>query len=83
VGLIQKARPELTTKLRHVDIHHFWLRQTHQEGIVNVEWIPTEQMIADGLTKALSKQEHAKFIKQLGMVLKRKNAVEIHSEGPE
>jgi hypothetical protein len=40
-------------------------------------------MIADGLTKALSKQEHAKFIKQLGMVLKGKNAVEIHSEGPE
>jgi hypothetical protein len=40
-------------------------------------------MIADGLTKALSKQQHEKFIKQLGMVSKRKNTVEIHSEGPE
>jgi Reverse transcriptase (RNA-dependent DNA polymerase) len=37
VGLIQRERPELTTKLRHVDIHHLWLRQTHRQGLVEVK----------------------------------------------
>lgn len=70
VGLIQKKRPELTTKLRHVDIHHFWLRQVHEQGLVEVEWIPTEDMTADGFTKPLEAQKHRRFIQQLGMVQK-------------
>jgi hypothetical protein len=67
VGLIQRPRPELTTKLRHVDIHHFWLRQAHKQGIVEIEWTPTEDMIADGMTKALPPSTHRKFLRQLGM----------------
>ena len=71
VGLIKKKRPELTTKLRHVDIHHFWLRQSHQEGLIEIEWTPTANMIADGFTKALSNQKHATFVQQLGMVSRK------------
>jgi hypothetical protein len=37
VELIWKERPELTTKLRHVDIHHSWVRQTHQRGLIEVK----------------------------------------------
>jgi hypothetical protein len=70
VGLIQKKRPELTTKLRHVDIHHFWLRQVHEQGLIEVQWIPTDEMMADGFTKALEAQKHHKFVQQLGMVQK-------------
>jgi hypothetical protein len=69
VGLVQKKRPELTTKLNHVDIHQFWLRQVHEQGLIEVQWIPTNEMMADGFTKALEAQKHHKFVQQLVMVV--------------
>jgi hypothetical protein len=68
VGLVSKPTPSLTTKLRHVDIHHFWLRQEAQTGSITIEWCPTDQMTADGFTKALPPQLHRRFIKQLGLI---------------
>ncbi|EFZ03308.2 Integrase, catalytic core [Metarhizium robertsii ARSEF 23] len=68
VGLIQKERPQLTSKLKHVDIHNFWLRQIHRDGNITVQWVPTTDMPADGFTKPLSAEKHSHFIKQLGLV---------------
>ena len=68
VGLINKPTPQLSTKLRHVDIHHFWLRQEAQNGNITVQWIPTGDMAADGLTKALPLAQHQQFIAQLPLV---------------
>jgi hypothetical protein len=33
----------------------------------HVQWVPTSEMAADGLTKALSKQNHQKFVEVLGL----------------
>ncbi|KAM6506366.1 hypothetical protein FSOLCH5_15475 [Fusarium solani] len=68
VGLVQKERPQLTSKLRHVDIHNFWLRQVHRDGEITVQWVPTTDMPADGFTKPLSAEKHSHFVKQLGLV---------------
>ena len=68
VGLVNKEAPQLTTKLRHVDIHQFWLRQEVSEDRIKVNWVPTTAMPADGLTKPLSRQKHEDFVKQLGLV---------------
>jgi hypothetical protein len=69
VGLIQKERPQLTTKLKHVDIHHFWLRQERRDNkTIEIEWVPTHEMPADGLTKSLTKGKHSAFLKVLQMV---------------
>jgi hypothetical protein len=65
VGLITKEKPQLVTKLRHVDTYHFWLRQANQAGSISVQWIPTNEMPADGLTKALPRQKHVEFVNQL------------------
>ena len=35
-------------------------------GAVHFEWIPTNDMAADGLTNALSNDEFAVFVSQLG-----------------
>jgi hypothetical protein len=67
VGIVTKELPKLSSKLRHVDIHQFWLRQEVAEGRVQVNWTPTSDMIADGLTKPLGPQKHSAFIAQLGM----------------
>ena len=35
--------------------------------VIALEYKPTEEMIADGLTKALPRDKHTKFIMGLGM----------------
>ena len=67
VGIITKIDEKLHTKLRHVDIHQHWLRQEVQRGNIQIEWKPTNQMPADGLTKSLARQRHASFMQQLGL----------------
>ena len=65
IGLLTKESPDLKTKLRHVDIHHHWLRQEIRSKRLNVVWEPTKKMIADGLTKMLPKQGHQDFVRLL------------------
>ncbi|EKG09075.1 Reverse transcriptase RNA-dependent DNA polymerase, partial [Macrophomina phaseolina MS6] len=65
--LMEESVGKLTTKLRHVDIHHHWLRQEALAGNIHFRWTPTADMIADGLTKALPKQKHQAFVNQLGL----------------
>ena len=70
VGLIVKEHPELITKFCYIDIHHFWLRQAHQQSIVKIQWTPTTEMIADGMTKSLVGERHDRFVEQLGITKK-------------
>jgi hypothetical protein len=58
----------LQTKLRHVDIHNHWLRQEIQANRIKVSYTSTDNMIADGLTKTLSTQNHQRFVEQIGLV---------------
>ncbi|KAI1527822.1 hypothetical protein PtrSN002B_007308 [Pyrenophora tritici-repentis] len=67
VGIVKKEDERLHTKLRHVDTHQMWVRQEVQEGRLCVEWCPTAEMPADGLTKSLVRQKHAEFVRQLGL----------------
>lgn len=68
VRIVNKAEDRLNTKMRHVDTHQMWLRQETEAGQLQVTWMATNQMPADGLTKSLTSQKHATFIKQLGLV---------------
>jgi hypothetical protein len=68
IRLITTPAIKLATKLKHVDIHNHWLRQEVQEKRLYLDWIPTNDMPADGLTKALPKLKHRTFIQQLGLV---------------
>ncbi|KAI8669957.1 hypothetical protein NCS56_00799300 [Fusarium sp. Ph1] len=55
VRLVTTELVQLQTKLRHVDMHNHWLRQAVAEGKVSIDYIPSAQMMADGLTKSLAK----------------------------
>jgi hypothetical protein len=68
IRLLTESTPKLSTKLRHVDIHNHWLRQEMQEQRLKVQWTPSAKIVADGLTKALPRQRHELFIKQLNLV---------------
>jgi hypothetical protein len=68
IRLVNEDINRLQTRLRHVDIHNHWLRQEASSGKIRVEYCPTNQMLADGLTKALPRQKFETFVKQLGLV---------------
>jgi Reverse transcriptase (RNA-dependent DNA polymerase) len=68
IRILTKDLPKLDTKLRHVDIHQHWLRQEVQAGRIEIEWMPTAEMPADGLTKQLPRQKHEEFVRQLNLV---------------
>jgi AraC-like DNA-binding protein len=68
IRLVTSPAIKLATKLKHVDIHHHWLRQEVADQRLQIDWIPTAEMPADGLTKSLPRQKHQTFIKQLGLI---------------
>ena len=68
IRLINSDVALLQTKLRHVDIHNHWLRQEALANRILVQYTPTTDMIADGLTKALPAQQFEKFVMQVGLV---------------
>ena len=52
IKLIEKGRStsELT---RHIDLGFFWIHDLLKRGLITVEYCPTEQMVADYMTKPL------------------------------
>lgn len=67
INLVTKDAARLNTKLRHVDIHNHWLRQEVARGTLRIQYIPTDEMTADGLTKALPVAKWSAFLRQLRM----------------
>jgi hypothetical protein len=68
IRLVKAEIPSLQTKLKHVDIHNHWLRQEVENKTIAVEYTPSGDMIADGLTKALQSGKFETFRTQLGLV---------------
>jgi hypothetical protein len=67
IRLINAEIAQLRTLLRHVDIHNHWLRQEALKGSIKVDYTPSAEMIADGLTKALQSSTFDTFREQLGL----------------
>jgi hypothetical protein len=50
--------PHHHDRSKHIDIRHHYLRERVEHGHIEGIFCPTEDMIADILTKALSKHKH-------------------------
>ena len=74
IRLVMVELPTLQTKLQHVDIHHHWLRQEVEEKRIRVDYVPTGDQLADGLTKPLLGEKFRKFRDTIGLIdiLKKK-----------
>lgn len=80
VGIVTKDQDRLSTKLKHVDIHQNWVRQEVKQHRLHVQWKPTSQMPADGMTKMLPRQKHTEFVKQLHLTDIRSNVQQMERE---
>jgi hypothetical protein len=68
ICLVTEEVSKLQTKLRHMNIHHHWLRQEVSNKVIRVEYVQSHQMTADGLTKVLPVNKWSFFLEQLGIV---------------
>ena len=60
--------PEYHRKTKHIPIKYHKTRELVAEGTVHFEWIPTHEMVADGLTTPLGSSKFREFVEMLGMV---------------
>src|ERR1700689_2228391 len=54
-------------KTKHVDVQLHFIRDHVEKGTINVEYCPTEDMLADLMTKGLARERHAKLFGLMGM----------------
>ena len=53
---------------KHIDVRYHYIRQVVQDGTITIEYCPTDEMVADMLTKALGRVKLQKFVKLAGLV---------------
>ena len=61
--------PVSHARAKHIDIRHHFVREAIQDKVIWVQYIPTTEMTADSLTKALGCEKHEKCTAQMGMTL--------------
>lgn len=59
--------PEFHQRTKHIDIQWHYIREQVAKGVVNVQYVSTTEMAADGLTKALPAPLHRHFLTLLGL----------------
>lgn len=59
--------PVLHDRSKHIDIRYHFVRDAVSDRIIEVKYLPTNDMIADILTKSLQSVKNAKFVKSLGL----------------
>jgi len=59
--------PEHHARTKHIDIQYHFVRNCVEDGRMQLEYCPTEDMVADGLTKALGPERHRRLAKMMGM----------------
>jgi hypothetical protein len=52
-------------KAKHIDIRYKYVRNLYKDGVINMKWIGTKQMLADVLTKRLNNDQFINIRDQL------------------
>lgn len=59
--------PVFHERSKHIDIRYHFIRDNIEKGIVKVDYLNTNEMIADVLTKSLGNVKHSTFVEGLGL----------------
>ena len=67
-GAIDTAyNPKHHNRTKYTLLKFQGVRESVSEGNITITYVPTEEMPADGLTKALTPVKHEQFLKLLGL----------------
>jgi len=62
----------LNERSKHIDICYHFIRDLAEKEDLKVDYIPTVEMVADGITKPLARVAFERFKGQMGLVEKRR-----------
>ncbi len=54
-------------RAKHIDTSYHYVQNTVEEGAIRLKYIPTDQMVADGLTKPLDSGKFLRFRSIMGL----------------
>ena len=54
---------QVSERSKHINIVYYYIRDLQKLEKINVSYVPTNDMKADGLTKSLTKQKFQRFLK--------------------
>ena len=61
------GNPEFHARTKHIDVAAHYIRELAEDQKVKVQYIPTDQMLADCLTKPLKVVQHQQLVKGMGL----------------
>jgi len=68
-GAICLARNPVThSRSKHIDVHYHYISEALNDGIINLQYCPTHDMIADTLTKPMPKERFVMIRNNMGLV---------------
>jgi hypothetical protein len=59
--------PEHHGRMKHLDLCFYWLRDEVGKGYIQIEYVPTQEQIADILTKALPRPTVLRLLAKMGL----------------
>src|SRR5277367_2195295 len=59
--------PEYHARTKHIEVQYHFIRECVEMGKVKLVYCPTEEMIADALTKPLARDRHWSLLGKMGL----------------
>lgn len=53
---------------KHIDIRYHFIRDIFSKKLIKIQYLPTDEMVADILTKSLCPKRHDKLVQSLGLI---------------
>ena len=64
--------PMFHDKSKHIEVRYHYIRDIVEKGVVKLQYLATDEQVADVLTKPLSKVKLDYFREKLGVVPRRR-----------
>ena len=75
-AICMTKKPQFHGRSKHISIKYHFIRDQVDKGSVKLQYCPTEDMVADMLTKGLLKEQFAKLRSMAGVISLRRSGCE-------
>ena len=66
-AIAMAKNPQFHGRAKHIDIRHHFIREQVSDGIIELKYCPTQDMVADMLTKGLAQQRFCLLREMAGL----------------